>query len=72
MGWEIPGFLAKRLLINQNIDKNFLSIEKNLYKKRNYNFDNFINKLQKIKENYDPKKFCDEKRCFAFKHFPLL
>ena len=76
MGWEIPGFLAKRLLINQNIDKNFLSIEKNLYKKRNYNFDNFINKIQKELnlKIYDPEKiFCDEKRCFAFENdFPLF
>ena len=47
MGWEIPSFLAKKILINQNVDKNFLSIDKKLYKKRNYNFDEFIKKIKK-------------------------
>ena len=76
MGWEIPGFLAKKLLINQNVNKNFLSIDKKLYKKRNYNFDEFINTIQKELDLkvYDPEKiFCDKRRCFAFEeNFPLF
>ena len=76
MGWEIPGFLAKKLLIDQKVDKNFLSIDKKLYKERNYNFDNFINKIKKEfnLKVYNPEKiFCDKKRCFAFENnFPLF
>jgi hypothetical protein len=76
MGWEIPGFLAKKLLIDQNVKKNFLSIDKKLYKERNYNFDNFINKIKNEFDLkvYDPEKiFCGKKRCFAFENnFPLF
>ena len=76
MGWEIPGLLAKKLLIDQNVKKNFLSIDKKLYKERNYNFDNFINKIKNEFDLkvYDPEKiFCGKKRCFAFENnFPLF
>ena len=76
MGWEIPGFLAKKLLINQNIDKNYLSVDKKLYIERNDKFDRFINKIQKDLDLniYDPEGiFCNKKRCFAFENnFPLF
>ena len=68
MGWEIPTFLAKRILRSDQVDRKFLSVNKNLFLERNINFNKF---LDNIKDDlqlyiYNPEKlFCDDSICYA-------
>ena len=76
MGWEIPTFLAKRILRSDQVDRKFLSVNKNLFLERNINFNKF---LDNIKDDlqlyiYNPEKlFCDDSICYAHeKNYPLF
>jgi peptidoglycan/LPS O-acetylase OafA/YrhL len=75
MGWEIPSLLAKKLMNHDKISKNFLSIDRQLYKKRNFLFNSFLFDMEDDfnLHIYDPDNlFCDQTRCFAFENnYPL-
>ena len=76
MGWEVPNLLAKKLINNKKLDDNFLSIDKELYKQRNEDFNNFIlkNKQDLNLSIYNPEQlFCDKYRCNAIENnYPLF
>ena len=68
MGWEIPTFLAKKYLKENNIDKYYLSISKKLFMERNENVFKFFKSIEKkynLKVIYPHELFCDDQRCLA-------
>lgn len=76
MGWEIPTFLAKKILRSEQVDRKFLSVNKNLFLERNINFNKFLNNLKDDLDLYiyNPEKlFCNNSKCFAHENnYPLF
>ena len=69
-------FFSKRILRSDQVDRKFLSVNKNLFLERNINFNKF---LDNIKDDlqlyiYNPEKlFCDDSICYAHeKNYPLF
>ena len=68
MGWEIPNNLARILHLKNKIDKNTLSISKNLFIKENkqvYDFFDNMKKKYDIKLIDPNKVFCNSTRCIS-------
>ena len=68
MGWSIPEYLIKKTLKNKTINDNYLSINKDIFFKRNTIAHKMISEIKdkyKIKVLYPENYFCNETRCLA-------